>query len=776
MSLSAESPILKFGSFTLDLHRRLLLHGDDPVSLTPKQLDVLEFMVTNAGRLLTKQEIMQAVWPDSFVEEGNLSQNIFWLRKALRNGDTAEGATDNYILTVQGRGYRFIAPVTVPEPPVSEPVNDAGAALPSIESRSAPQPRKRWPLLGAVAAVVLVAAGGSYYAWRSREVRVRSAKVYPYKPEIIVSQIQNATDDESLTDALNGILRRGISQSPFVTIVPRAEINKTLGYMQLPLTTAVTPANAESICLRRNSTAVVNTAIVPEGSGFLISLEADNCVTGKPMSIGRAVAATKDQVLVSLDSLLPQLRRDLGESDSSVRQFSVPVENATTASLEAFKAFVAAEDLRMKGETVKAVPLFQRALKLDPNFAFAHLGLGTCYQTMNERDASIAEFTRAYELSSRVSPRERFFIEYFYVKLVQGDQPGSVRINEEWERVYPGPAPYVNGTDSLNQLDRYHEAIASGEKGLKLFPETGLIYVALGQAYLRAGRFDDMQRIGEQAVAMHVDGWQLHEYLWQRALLTDNASAAAKERSWVNGTSDEYLALGDDVLVDLSAGHVAAALATENRFATAANALSANDAVDTSAGKLAFALEELGLKRQAAAYLDTVHSSSPPPELLLAFAANGRESLARTAIDKLAREHPQDTMINQWHLPIVHAMIDLRRGGESGANRALEELQVAAPLDLHDFTATYLRGEACLQLQKAREAEAAFQHIVDNPGADPFSPLYSLSLLGLARARAMAGNPSGSRAVYIRLLQRWQGADTNLPALLQARKEIASLR
>src|SRR5262249_185573 len=97
-----------FGRFVLDTARRLLLRNGSPISLTPKSYDTLLILVENSGRMLPKDEMMRALWPDSFVEEANLTQQISVIRKALTDDGSSK---DRYIVTVPGRGYRFAEPV-----------------------------------------------------------------------------------------------------------------------------------------------------------------------------------------------------------------------------------------------------------------------------------------------------------------------------------------------------------------------------------------------------------------------------------------------------------------------------------------------------------------------------------------------------------------------------------------------------------------------------------------------------------------------------------------
>lgn len=772
MSSHENSLGFAFDEFVLDLRTRCLLREGQPVPLTAKQFDVLEYLVRNAGRVLTKQEMLRDLWPDSFVEEGNLSQNIFWLRKALRNGAPETDTTERYILTVQGRGYRFIAPV---RPLPSEHPTAAAQPLASPAPEAQPTPKtipahwwqRRWVMACLAIAVVATGVGGTF-AWRSSH-RVENYFDPVARPEVIITQIEDATHDETLVKALNSSLRRGIFQSPYVVILPRTEINKTLGYMQLPLDTPMTAANARAVCLRRNSTATVQLALAPESGGYLITLEADNCVTGKAISVGRATAANGDQLLVALDSLLAPLRRDLGESATSVRQFNVPVENATTASLEAFKAYLAAEDLRAKGETVKAVPLLKRALSLDPNFAMAHAALGTCYMTTGENDAGNAEFTKAYELSPRISARERFYLEYFYVKVVQGDLPRAVALNADWMRIYPrDPAPYTNGPDTLTQLDRYEEAIQLGELGIRKFPEGGLGYVATGFAAMRAGRFDEVKRLGEAAVANHVDGWQMHEILWERALVLGDAATAAKERAWVNGSADEYLAVGDDVSVQMQQGKLHQAQETMDRFLMMAKAHDDTANQEDGIGYFTYALKEFGLGAKAAEYLHAHAASTSTFEVALTHAASGERGVVDAYTAQANQKHAKSTVEQSYQVPILQAELSLAEGHPA---EALQKLQPTVPLGLRNALATYIRGKADLQAGRTQDASREFQTVVDHPSADVMFPLYPVALLQLARTQAALGHKTESRTAYARLARLWENADPDIPLVQAARRE-----
>src|SRR6201981_4104234 len=126
--LISMSNLYRFGQFVLDPGRRTLSRADSPVSVTPKAFDVLLFLAQNPNRLVTKEELLQAVWGDAFVEEGNLTQYISHLRKAL--GDNTEDT--RLILTIARKGYQFTANVTVAE--AADPAEEAEIEVPITES------------------------------------------------------------------------------------------------------------------------------------------------------------------------------------------------------------------------------------------------------------------------------------------------------------------------------------------------------------------------------------------------------------------------------------------------------------------------------------------------------------------------------------------------------------------------------------------------------------------------------------------------------------------
>jgi DNA-binding winged helix-turn-helix (wHTH) protein/tetratricopeptide (TPR) repeat protein len=765
--------VFRFDDFTLDIRRHLLLRGGVAVQLTPKQLEMLGYLVRNSGRVVDKDELLKALWPESFVEESNLSQNVFWLRKALSSGGL-DDTKQRYIVTIPGKGYRFIAQVTVvDEPAVGEsvkwPVVERRA---SVSAASVSKSRSKWIWIFVAACVLAGVLAGLSLRGRRPEPAQAAGTPRP----IVVSEIVNTTDDPAISGPLTAVLRIGLGQSPALVAITRRQTLDTLAAMRLPPDTHVTPDIAAQLCRRLHAAAVVTGSIAAVGPTYVITLEANDCHSGHSFSSGRAVAQKKADIVSSLDGLLPDLRTRLGESVPSVRQFTMPVEQTTTASLDAFEAFAAGDEHYLHGNISASLPLYEKAVSIDPKFAMAYARLGGAYVSLGEEDKASFNFTKAYQLRSSLTPRERLYIEATYVRRVSGDLEESVHISEQDRSTYLlDTAPWQGEGDTLTQLGRFDEAVHISEEGLRRFPNDAVLHIVLARAYLRAGNFDGVKRVADDAATRQMEGWDIHELMWNRAILVNDPASAAAERAWVVGKPDEYQAFDDDAFLNLQQGRVQAAEASQRQFIVVAKKQGMLGYADVDVGNFSFALEEMGMHRDADAIVHKWPASAPTAEIARGLAEVGDIQAAEALGARLLRDHPQDTLITQWSLPVMRAAIDLRGSTNADAEKAIEALKPAEALGVRDFAAPYMRGKAYLRLNQTDKAEAEFRRIIDTPGGDAFSPLYPLAILELARAQAKAHDVAGSKASYERLLIAWRGADANLPVLVQAKNELAAL-
>ena len=200
----------EFGSFRLDPAERLLLCDGKPIALSAKAFEVLLILVENSGRLVTKSELIQTLWPNTFVEEGNLTQNISVLRKALGGSDNGK----QYIATVPKLGYRFTAPVTE----VSEQPDETRDFSGPVKV-----PTSRRYVLPALAAVVTVALASVFFFLKGKQDRIDSVAVLPF------TVVSSLPDSEYLADGIAESIIRNLTQMPDLKVASFASVARFKG-------------------------------------------------------------------------------------------------------------------------------------------------------------------------------------------------------------------------------------------------------------------------------------------------------------------------------------------------------------------------------------------------------------------------------------------------------------------------------------------------------------------------------------------------------------------
>lgn len=408
--MAAEPKILyEFGPFRLDPDKAMLLREGQPLAITPKAFETLLALVRRNREVVTKDELMKAVWPDAFVEEGNLSQNIFLLRKLL--GDSPEER--RYIVTLPGKGYRFTADVRLITP---EQGSDEEVVIHSLSrsriliehddvqhedeagiSLSAPPPAARLTWRSVLLACGLAIAIGAWAYLR------RAQAAPPEGRTILVLEITNKTGDPSLDGGLRTALRLALAESPYYNLVSEAALalaSKEIEPSPLP------SQGATPICEKLKADVVIDGSVWRDGRGTNhVELRAATCGEKRILAREEARAVSDQDLLAALDHAADALRQDLGESRASRQQFRTPIEQASTSSLAALKAFTLGEDKRAQGQDFETVPLYRIATDLDPRFALAYARLGTIYANADESASARQHLCRAGP--SRARPRKR---------------------------------------------------------------------------------------------------------------------------------------------------------------------------------------------------------------------------------------------------------------------------------------------------------------------------------------------------------------------------------
>lgn len=407
--------LLEFDHFRIDLTERVLTRDGKPIPLSPKAFETLLVLVHHSERVVLKDDLMKSLWPDTFVEESNLSQHIFQLRKALG----ANVQDPQYIVTVPGRGYRFtqkVAEVSVEDGDlVVQSRSIQTVTVEEIESSQADEAsfsvfrQKLWNLtLGAAAVVVLVAVAAALV------VRARRPPPLNESDLVLVSDFVNTTGEPVFDSTLKQALTVKLAESPFFSIVPDSTTRKTLGFMGRSAEDRVVPPMAREVCQRENARAVIGGSILNLGSKYILDLDATDCLTGAAMAHQEIEARDKEEVLSRLGQLIPPLRRKLGESVGSIQKFNTPIEQATTRSLAALKAYTSGELKRAQGGEADSVPFYKMAIELDPDFAISYARLGTVYGNLNQPDLSDEYLQQAFQRREHVSEREKFDIQAHY--------------------------------------------------------------------------------------------------------------------------------------------------------------------------------------------------------------------------------------------------------------------------------------------------------------------------------------------------------------------------
>jgi eukaryotic-like serine/threonine-protein kinase len=652
-----------------------------------------------------------------------------------------------------------------------------GAEAASWEKRGIP-----WKVL--VPATLLVAglAAGTYFYFH------RTPKLTD-KDTIVLADFTNTTGDP----VFDGTLRQGLSvqleQSPFLSLISDERIQQTLRLMGQSPDATLTPEVARDLCQRVGSKAYIEGSITNLGQDYVIGLQAVTCATGDSLSHEQVQAVGKEKVLDALSRAAASLREKLGESLNTVQKFDTPVEQATTPSLEALQAFsLAWKAGAAKDDFASGVPLYKRAIALDPNFAMAYAMLAINYTNLGDSGLAIENMRKAYQLRERVSERERFFIESHYEWFVTGDLGKTRQSFELWAQTFPRDWPPRNELGDLYaQLGQYDKSLGEYSEAHRLYPSSGLIHGNLVQAYLFLNRLVDALATVEEAQRKHFDSPTIHILLYRAAFLQNDAGEMAQQVAWSAGKSgieDQLLGLEADTAA-YSGRLMKARETTRQASASALRAqereIAASYEADAALREALFGNAAEARQRVAAALsLSTGRDVQYGAALALAFVGDAAHGQALA--DDLGTRFPEDTVAQFNYLPTIHAQLALNR---SDSSKAIEALQDATPTELGvagailNFASlypVYVRGEAYLAAHQGNEAAAEFQKILNHRSIVLNEPIGALAHLQIGRAYAMQGDSAKAKAAYQDFLTLWKDADTDIPVLIAAKAECAKLK
>jgi eukaryotic-like serine/threonine-protein kinase len=667
-------------------------------------------------------------------------------------------------------------------------------ALPAAQDlRSAEKARsRRMPMLVAAAVVVLLLVG-AFGWWKYRAATNSGAapgtatgpSSAAAKNAIIVADFVNHTGDPVFETTLNQALVVQLGQSPVLDIVSPQHLRQSLQYLGKKADDTITPAIAREIGEREGIKAILTGTIANLGSDYIITLSAQNTATGDQIASVQIQAASKEKVLDALNQAAAQMRAKLGESLASIQKLNTPFGQATTPSLEAFRAYALGDEAHARGNDIpEAEDHYKRALALDPKLAMAWARLGVICRNSGQNGKAMEYFTRAHELSGDVSERERLYIEGHYYGEVTEDLDKAIETLQVAVQEYPLQIDNYINLGVLYQVEGKPEKSQEVMlKGLDLQPDDA---VALGNAivgYTVMDQYDEARKYMEKANQLGMNDTGLLGYEMTLDGVTGDAAGMQRILAEGAGRPDQFQLTGGWGTIQAEWGQFRAAAATLQQAAGQAREAKAPDAQAGFVLNAAYVGWPVGLCQnpEAAARQALALDKSKPTQIgaaaTQAFCGEGKPALA--ALDVLEKKHPDDTLVQQVFVPQGRAYVALQAGD---AQKALDLLAKSQAFDLVS-PGPYLRGLAYLQLHDAGKATAAFKMATKYKGASystetsvPF-PMnsYALGLLGLGRAYAMAGDKADAKAAYERFFVEWKNADPGLAVMAEAKKEYAAL-
>jgi DNA-binding winged helix-turn-helix (wHTH) protein/tetratricopeptide (TPR) repeat protein len=768
MEANALTRRTRFGAFEVDMRSGELHKHGIRLKLQDQPFHVLALLLEHPGDVVTREELRQKLWPaDTFVDfDTGLNSAIKKLRDVL--GDSAE--EPRYIETLPRRGYRFIAPVENGELPAPAVGKIHVAKVIPLGPKPELWKKRRFVIAAGAAAFLMVAA---LMAWRVTSSRPALTGT----DVILLASFVNKTSDPMFDNSLDKALEVKLTESPFLSVLPDADVRRTMRTMRHEPDERVTQDLGIEICKRQGLKAVVVPEIAAFGSKYLITLEALDARNQKSIARRQEQAENKEQVIAALGRAGSQLRRQLGESLSSLEKYDAPLDLATTSSLEALQAYRTGQTLFRSGKQREAIPFFERAVELDPLFCSAYAVLGTAYYSISDDQASRKNYAKAYELKdARLTQEENFQTTALYHAYITGNLEKETAVLVLYQQVYPRSVFAANRLGiAYAMAGRTEEALQRFNWAIDHSPVPSAQYYSnASQALMNLGRLDEAKKL--------LNRWQQigslnpfqRDVLYRIAFFENDAATMGRLASEFPADDIHWLEL--QMQFAFLSGNLrkfrslSETLVNQQRHASemenAANELALR-------GQLESFLGNYGMARTVCRQAGELgkDSTSELWRCADAFGDAGEVTQAEALAVKLDRMGPEDTIEQKVLLPLIRSIIERQRGN---AVKAVDLLDQAEP---YEFTidVPYRRAQAYLAAGEHSKAAAEFEKIIEDR-AQGWWPVYApLARLGLARAYAGQGEQEKSRKAYDDFFTMWKDADPGIPILRQARAEYKKL-
>ena len=753
----------QFDSFEVRVRDGILLHKGMRVRVQDLPFQMLVLLLKQPGEMVDREELLNRLWTQkNFVDpDSNLRVVAARLREALRDNATEP----RYIETVPKRGYRFIGHLE----PIADPPADPSPAAEVTAEPVAPIPResgkRRGLLLPTIGGVLTLAAAA-----------LASISIYRYarrplagpQDRIAVGEFINSTKDSDFDGTLSAAFRVKLEESPYLSLVPEREF-------QL-LAKASNGAESDSelhACTSAGSQILLRGQIFSQAPGYQVQLTARRCANGRLLTTQKAYASSRNGVLTALDTATENMRRRLGESDTSLQKFDVPLTQAMTGSLTAFKAYTLGEQKRLQGHESESVADYKLAVDLDPEFALAYSRLGTIY--VNAQEFSLSRFycQKAFDLRARTTERERLIITADYYGSSTGEIQRAIEAYQILHSLYPRESMPANdlGYEYI-LLGQPEKAVDLARTAIQLDPNAYMPYATLAQAYLSSGDYVNARTLCNDPIHGKSDAIQFHQICFLLSFVQDDENGMQRQLEWAHGNPAENTLLESAAWIALYQGKLTEA---HHLFSDARQNALKNNLIESAAlidvDEAGFEAD-LGLPQGARkAALDALElspeSATVQTYAALALARAGDIDRAEAEAKKAGAQAPLDTILNSAGLASVRAAIHLQ---QNQPEAALQSLEQARPIDFNSLMAlapAYYRGLAYLQTQHPQDATKEFQRVLDHRAIAPDSLYVALSQLELGRAFQLAEDPTNAKRAYHDVENIWRGADPDFPPLKQ---------
>ena len=768
---STAPPIYKFGVFEANTARGELLRKGMKIRLQEQPFRLLTALLETPGDLVSKEQLRERLWPgNTYVEtDVSLSVAVGKLREAL--GDDA--TSPRFVETVPRRGYRFLAPVQKlhPSPPVVPLVTVPAAINDTNSSVLAPArgaTLRKWSI--ALLALAVVAAASIYYWFTSRSRPAASVH------SVVISDFTNSTGDPVFDASLRRALTLQLAQSPAFLVHSDAAIDEALqGLGRPPSLDHVTPEIARQVCLPLGADVTLTGSVSRAGyDHFSILVEADRCGDGSHLVQASKNVVGRDRVLPAVGQLLVNIRRHLGESNSSLRRFNVPIQQASTDSLDALNAYRVGLDLRSRGKHPDSIPFFKAAILLDTQFAMAYEQAGSVLYNLGEQELGARYLQKAFDLRARVTEPERFFITGRYFDIVTGQLEKALAVYSLWQKTYPLDwLPFNESANDEKLIGRYAEGIRDAREAMRLEPNHSFSYANLAISLFGAQRTSEADAICREAMRKRRDSSELHRTIYELAFLSGDLERVAKAAPLIE----------NDIDVSASA---AMAAASRGKIADAGRLLVSNAAKARSAGFPGAAAYPLGL--EALLLADVGQTAEARHFAELALAAKGGTTgfgLALVALavagdktksEEAGREYDRAYPLSLYNMGVYgpSAKTALASAQSATPEQVKEMMAPALPYELGreaNLLPVYVRATSLLKAGDGPDAVYEFHKLLDHREVNPVSPYLSLAHLGLARSFKLTHQHADSCTEYGEFLRLWQNGDRGVPAHQAAQRE-----